>query len=377
MITAASITEMPRKATTVYRMRSLGKIAAIVGTLLGLVLLLLVLAGFFHRKVPANLAKIPEIDAGELSIADVRLIRKPRYEAAVGTIKAVHEAAVASRLLARVVEVNVKAGQPVQRDDVLVRLDDKDLQARQRQAESALDGAKANHANAAAEFARANLLKRSKATSQQEYDRALATFRSAEADVARNEQAVQESKALLGYATIKAPLTGIVIDKKVEVGDTVTPGQTLVALFNPEKMQMLASVRESLALKLKVGQKVPGRIESLDHECEATISEIVPEAQAASRSFTVKVVGPCPPGVYSGMFGRIYIPLEDEEIVVIPAAAIKRVGQLEMVNVVEDGKVRRRNIQSGRTLGSDTEVLAGLRPGERVALANSSKEARP
>jgi multidrug efflux pump subunit AcrA (membrane-fusion protein) len=77
------------------------------------------------------------------------------------------------------------------------------------------------------------------------------------------------------------------------------------------------------------------------------------------------------------MFGRIYIPLEDEEIIVVPAAAIKRVGQLEMVNVVENGKVRRRNIQSGRTLGSDMEVLAGLRPGERVALPNSSKEARP
>jgi hypothetical protein len=77
------------------------------------------------------------------------------------------------------------------------------------------------------------------------------------------------------------------------------------------------------------------------------------------------------------MFGLIYIPLEDEEIIVVPAAAIKRVGQLEMVNVVENGKVRRRNIQSGRTLGSDMEVLAGLRPGEKVALPDSSKEAQP
>ena len=185
--------------------------------------------------------------------------------------------------------------------------------------------------------------------SQAEYDRASTTVRTAEAEVRRSDEAVQESKALLAYATIKAPLTGIVIDKKVVVGDTVTPGQTLVTLFNPDKMQMLASVRESLALKLRVGQKLPGRIESLDYEAEATISEIVPEAQASSRSFIVKVVGPCPPGVYSGMFGRIYIPLEDEEIIVVPAAAIKRVGQLEMVQVVADGKLRRRNIQTGRS----------------------------
>ena len=369
----SSKTESPPRATV----QSLGKIAAIIAATAGLVLLLMVLAGFFHRKVPTDPARIPEIDLSKTTVVEVRLIRQPRYETAVGTIKAVHEAAVASRLLARVVEVNVKAGQAVQRDDVLVRLDDRDLQARHKQAEATAIGAKANLENAALEFDRAKRLMAAKAIAQADFDRASTTFRTAEAEVARSEQAVQESRSLLAYATIKAPLTGIVIDKKVEVGDTVTPGQTLVALFNPGKMQMLASVRESLALKLRVGQKVPAKIESLDHDCEATISEIVPEAQASSRSFIVKVVGPCPPGVYSGMFGRIYIPLEDEEIIVVPAAAIKRVGQLEMVQVVEDGKVRRRNIRAGRSIGSDMEVLAGLRPGEKVALPKSSKEARP
>ncbi len=364
-------------ATAKNGLHSLGKIAAIVAATAGLVLLLMVLAGFFHRKVPVDSVKIVEFDPGKATIAEVRRIRKPRHEAAVGTIKAVHEAAVASRLLARVIEVKVKAGQAVQQDDVLIRLDDKDLQARHKQAEAALESAKASLENAVAEFARAKRLLASKALSQQEYDRIATTSRTAEAELARSEQAVQESKSLLAYATIKAPLTGIVIDKKVEVGDTVIPGQPLVTLFNPSKMQMLVSVRESLALKLSVGQKVPGRIESLDHECEATISEIVPESQASSRSFIVKVVGPCPPGVYSGMFGRIYIPLEDEELIVAPAAAIQRVGQLEIVHVIDDGKVRRRNIQTGRSIGSDMEILAGLQPGEKVILPKSSKEAQP
>jgi len=370
LATAPSTTDRPA-------LRLVGKIAAIVVATVGLALLLMVLAGLFHSKVPTTPEKTSDVGLGNVSLVEVRLIRKQRYEAAVGTIKAVHEAAVASRLLSRVVEVNVKAGQAVQRDDVLVRLDDTDLQARHKQAEAALVAATASHELARLEYSRAVSLKGANAIAQEEFERAAVKLRTTEADARRNEQAVQESKALLAYATIKAPLTGIVIDKKVEVGDTVTPGQTLVALFNPGKMQMLASVRESLALKLSVGQKVPGRIESLEHECEATISEIVPESHASSRSFTVKVVGPCPPGVYSGMFGRIYIPLEDEEIIVVPATSIKRVGQLEMVNVVENGKLRRRNIQSGRTFGSDMEVLAGLRPGERVALPNYSKEARP
>lgn len=358
-------------------LQSLGKVAAIIAATVGLVLLLMVLSGFFHRKVPTDTVRISEFDASNTSVVEVCLVRKPRYETAVGTIKAVHEAAVASRLLARVVEVNVKAGQAVKRDDVLVRLDDKDFQARYKQAEATWESAKASLGNAVLEFDRAKRLLPSNAISRAEYDRASTTVRTAEAEVRRSDEAVQEAEALLAHATIKAPLTGIVIDKKIVVGDTVTPGQILVTLFNPDKMQMLASVRESLALKLRVGQKLPGRIESLDYEAEATISEIVPEAQVSSRSFIVKVVGPCPPGIYSGMFGRIYIPLEDEEIIVVPAAALKRVGQLELVRVVADGRLRRRNIQTGRSLGADREVLAGLRPGEKVALPTSSKEAQP
>ncbi|MCS7270768.1 MAG: hypothetical protein NZ703_06760, partial [Gemmataceae bacterium] len=108
-------------------------------------------------------------------------------------------------------------------------------------------------------------------------------------------------------------------------------------------------------------------------ECEATISEIVPEAQAASRSFTVKVTGPCPPGVYSGMFGRIFIPLEDEELVVVPASAVFKVGQLDMVDVVTPQGIQRRSVQLGRKVDSDYyEVLAGLVPGEKVVLAERS-----
>jgi RND family efflux transporter MFP subunit len=358
-------------------LQALGMIAVIVAATIGVALFLMALAGCFYPKVAAAEGRTSQVVAARTMLADVRLIHKPRYETAVGTIKAVHESAVASRLLARVVDVNVKAGQAVQRDDILLRLDDADLRARHQQAEAALAAAKTNLEQAQLEHNRAARLVKTQTIAQEEFERAAAKVRTTESDVKRHEQAVHESKVFLDYATVRAPLTGIVIDKKVEVGDTVIPGQTLIALFNPDKMQMLASVRESLALKLRVGQKLPARIDSLGHEGEATISEIVPEAQAASRSFIVKVAGPCPPGVYSGMFGRIYIPLQEEQITVVPAAAIKRVGQLEIVQVVEGETLRRRNIQTGRSIGADLEVLAGLRPGEKVALAARATEGRP
>jgi len=306
----------------------------------------------------------------DLSLAKVRLVKRPRFESAVGTVRPVHEAAVASKLLARVLEVRVKAGQRVQRGEVLALLDDTDLQARLKQAEAAALAAKSAHIQASSEFDRAKNLLVNKAIAPSEFDRLQAAYKIARADLERAEQAVHEAKATLDYATLRAPMDATVVDKKIEAGDTVTPGQVVLTLYDPGRMQMIVTVRESLAQRLKVGQKIPGRLEALDLDCLATVSEIVPEAQAASRSFTVKVTGPCPPGVYSGMFGRIFIPLDDEEVVVVPAAAMIRVGQLDLVDVVTDGQVQRRIVQLGRTLDEGREVLAGLKAGERVVIGH-------
>ena len=277
-----------------------------------------------------------------------------------------HETTIGAKLLARVVEVNLKAGQVVKAGDVLVRLDDTDLRAKRRQAEAVLNAAEAARVQAEADANRsANLLK-SKAVSRQENERAGTALKSADAELSRAKESINEIQATLDWATIRSPIRGIVIDKKVDVGDMVTPGQMLATLFDPKRMQLVASVRESLAHRLKVGQPIEVQIENFNKQCTGTISEIVPEAESSSRAFQVKVTGPCPEGVYSGMFGRILIPLDEEQVLVIPRQAVQSVGQLDLVNVATHGAVSRRAVRLGRTIGEDVEVLSGLREGEQV-----------
>src|SRR6516162_4740731 len=110
----------------------------------GVALLLLWLSGNFAPKVSmqvedasANEDQVPGI------VVLVRLVRLPLVETAIGTIRPVHETTIGAKLLARVVEVNLKAGQAVEAGDVLVRLDDKDLLAKRRQAEAVLNAAEA------------------------------------------------------------------------------------------------------------------------------------------------------------------------------------------------------------------------------------------
>ena len=331
----------------------------------GVTVLLLWLAGKFAPKVSMQAERVSASeDKAPGIVAEVRLVRLPLVETAVGTIRPVHETTIGAKLLARVVEVNLKAGQVVKAGDVLVRLDDMDLRAKRRQAEAVLNAAEAARVQAEADANRAANLVKSKAVSRQENERAGTALKSADAELSRAKESINEIQATLDWATIRSPIQGIVIDKKVDVGDMVTPGQMLATLFDPKRMQLVASVRESLAHRLKVGQPIEVQIENFNKQCTGTISEIVPEAESSSRAFQVKVTGPCPEGVYSGMFGRILIPLDEEQVLVIPRQAVQSVGQLDLVNVATHGAVSRRAVRLGRTIGEDVEVLSGLREGE-------------
>ena len=84
-----------------------------------------------------------------------------------------------------------------------------------------------------------------------------------------------------------------------------------------------------------------------------------------------------PAGAYPGMFGRLTVPLGHEDVLVVPRQAIRRVGQLQIVDVVEGRRLERRAVQVGRSYGDKVEVLSGLRVGERVVLAEGPSTAPP
>lgn len=337
-----------------------------VAGIAGVTWILMVFAGVFNEKVPQNTTgNMRPIPPGSVFISAAE-VTQPRYESAIGAIKPTHEANVASKILARVLEVNVTAGKKVSAGDILVRLTDEELRSRVQQAEAERDSMNAQLRLANSEVARAKQLIKTNSISQAEYDTAITRVQTAQASMDRSSRAVEEARVYLSFATIVAPFSGIIVDKTVQPGDTVSPGQTLLSLYDPTQMQLVANVRESLAMKLQVGQLLPAKMESLGYECLATVSEVVPKADVSSRSFEVKVTGPCPPGVYSGMFGRLMLPLEDETLILVPKTSIQRVGQLTFVLVLSDGLLARRAIQLGRVFNDQIEVLAGLRAGEQV-----------
>ncbi len=340
----------------------------------GVVLLMMWLAGSFKAKVTSGTPPAAAT-APHGTLVDVRAIRVPRTESAVGTIRAVQEATLAAEVLAKVVAVNVQAGQKVKARDVLVKLDDVEFTARVREADAVVAAAKANRDQTRIEYDRVLNLHKQNSAADIELQRADTALKDAEARVEQAQQSQRAAAKNLDNTIIRSPFDGVVVDKAVEVGDTVSSQTKLLTLYDPTRMQLVANVRESLINRVKHEQVLDVQVEAIARTCKGTVTEIVPQSDVASRTFIVKVAGPCPPEIHSGMFGRLLIPLDDEEWIVIPKAAVRRIGQLELVDVAapRGNSTERRAIKLGRTHGDDVEVLAGLRVGERVALSNSEE----
>lgn len=352
------------------RFRRILRIAAILmAFVVAVVVLLLWLAGTFARKVETSTSRLGNTrPIGTARVVEVVARTLPVEETAVGAIQPVHRIDIASRILARVLEVDVIAGQSVKKGDVLVRLEETDLASRRSQAESAVAQAQSVVDQARSETLRLRPAFEKNAVSGVELDRAESALKGAEANLARTQQALTEAETVVSFATIQSPIDGQVVDKRVNSGDTVSPGQVVVTVLDPTRMQLVASVRESLSRYLSVGGSVSVRVDVLDHACSGIVSEIVPESEAASRTFQVRVTGPCPEGVHAGMFGRLSIPVGDETVILIPKDSVRVVGQLECVDVASNGARERRAIRSGRTIEGQLEVLSGLVAGEKIVV---------
>lgn len=326
----------------------------------------------------------------------------PVAESAVGTVESRARIDVAAQLTARIVAVRADAGQTVRAGDELVVLDDREFSARLEQsrqalvaAEAARDSARQAKVQAEARLQQAKSthervqrLVANNAATRQEMDDAEAALRAAEARVteagalvaaaeARIQGArkvVAEGEVNLGHTRITASIDGVVAERSVEPGDLAWPGRPLLVVLDPRSLRLEAHVREGLIARVAKGDKLGVEVPAAAAKVEGTVAEILPAADPQSRTFRVRVDIAAAPGVYPGMFGRLRIPLGERRIVRIPAAAVRRVGQLETV-LVKDGAIwARRHITTGVTLpGGQVEVLSGLVGGEEIGAGGEAR----
>ena len=313
-----------------------------------------------------------------------------------GVVASRTTAVIASRIMAPVAAVHVRAGDHVRRGAPLVTLDSRELDANrarasaalasaaesQLAAESELRSAEAALTLARATHARIRTLHDQRSATPQELDQAVssldvadAQFKQAQAhraaanaghDAAR---AVSDAAGIASsYATLNAPFDGIVTERAVDPGSMATPGTPLVTLEDGTAFRVEVSFDESRAATVKVGDTVTVHLdqESLPDPLVGRVSEIA-RVDPAAHSFVVKIDLPATSGLRSGLFARARFTGSPRTTLTVPASAAVRRGQLTFVFMVDGAnRARLRAVSSGITDGDRLEILAGLRANDIV-----------
>jgi membrane fusion protein (multidrug efflux system) len=348
--------------------KAVWKIIGIVCTLVLLGGVMAYLAGFFESKIAVDFSGVvPSTGSGQVFTVDITT--EPLIEQAAGTVRAKVETVISPVITATISSIAVWSGDEVKEGDVLVKLDSRELRARVDQAHQAVVAAGAGLAQIEKNAKRVQRIYKADpgAVSKAELDRIQAALSIARAELIRLRRQKDEAKTALSYSELTAPITGRIVERYADPGDTARQGEALLRMYDPDTLRLEASVRESIASKLVKEQNLIAEIDALNKQYTAVVDEIVPSADSGSRSFLVKVSLRGGSGLYPGMFGRLLIPIGQIEKIYIPAGALTHVGQLDFVIVkTEQGPVRRYVRLGERGSDDRIEVISGLSPGEQI-----------
>jgi RND family efflux transporter MFP subunit len=345
------------------------KIGLISASVLGLVLLLMYMQGSFEHKVKPGSEKLKPLETvSNYKTAVVTSTAIDDMFAWPGTVRSRTVAKIAPKIAARILDIKVKVGDRVSKGDVIAHLDDRDMRAKEREALAALAGAAAQANRAAADARRISTLYKQEAATRENFDAVQAQAKTAQATVSQARSGVSVVQTYLDDAVLRAPFSGVIMEKTKEVGDMGLPGEPVVTMQTAQDMRLEVSVPSSCTAGLATGMEVKTRIDVLNSEVAGIIDEIAPEIDPQTRSQLIKIKLPNVDGLQPGYFGWLDQACEQHQALLIPNSAVIRVGQLESVKVVSGEEIGLRHIRTAKTFADKIEVISGLRAGEMVVI---------
>lgn len=304
-----------------------------------------------------------------LETATAQFISKPREYRLDGVVEAIHRTTVSAQTQGQVEAILYDVEDFVEKDAIVARLRDTEHRARVAQASADLKSASARLAQTRDEHARIKGLFEKKNVSESAMDKAIADLASASAELESATARLEQAQEQLEYTKIRAPYSGIVTHRHVEVGEIASPGQQVMSGISLDQLRVIVDVPQSLIPLVRQGS-VARIYLSPQEVVEAQRMTIFPFADMGSNTFTVRLG--LPEGIktlFPGMFVKTGFEIGMKSELMIPSEAVVQRSEVTGVYVIaEDGRVSFRQIRTGRSVPDKVVVLAGLDEGERVAL---------
>ena len=295
----------------------------------------------------------------------------PSTMSVIGTMEAVQGVMVSADLPGTVAKINFDSGKAVREGDILVELDTKQERAQLASLEAQRDLAKVN-------YARMQQLVNEGVISRAEYDQATAQQRATEANVS-------EIRATIARKTIRAPFSGVLGIRKVNLGQYLAGGNPIVQLQKLNPIYVNVGVPQQAVGQVKVGRTLKITTEDLAGKVfTGRVSAIDSVVDEATRNIQVQATLANPDGkLHPGMFVQVELGLgESASVIPVPASAINYAPYGNSVFVITDLKdpkgqtyrgVRQQFVKVQGSRGDQVAVVEGLKPGEEIVTSGVFK----
>jgi RND family efflux transporter MFP subunit len=360
---------------------------------------IVVAAGIGGRVAMGQFAGKPGVEA--VTVAQSYPSQSYTLLNATGYVVAQRKAALSSKATGRLEWLGVLEGSKVKKDEVVARLENRDVgaslgqaQANVKVAQANLEQGQAELQDAQANFKRTAELLNQKFITASAYDTAQARLNKAKASIAGYNAAIaaarataQAAQVALDQTVIRAPFDGVILTKNANVGDNITPFSSaadskgaVVTIADMDTLEVEADVSESNLSKIRVDQPTEILLDAFPElRLAGTVSRMVPTMDRSKATLLVKVrFVDRDPRVLPDMSAKVAflskaVPPQDKQAVtaVQPAAIVQRDGKA-VVFVLDGDKVRQVAVTQGRKIGELTEVK-GVKPGDKVVMAPDAK----
>ncbi len=288
----------------------------------------------------------------------------------VASIEAEHQSTVSAETSGRITAINFRAGDSVHQGQVIMRIDTSVADQQMAAAAARLHEAQVQEQNADDQFRRIAHLLNQHFVSQAQYDQAQADLRSAQARVKSLQASLGATQTSRNFATIIAPYSGVMSQLLVEVGDMAAPGTPLAVGFDPQQLRATSQLPQSRVAQIQAGGKAYIERDGDTHWLSCDRIMVLPAADPKSHTTEVRLHIAHPEGLLPGQLVTAHFVIGAEKRLVIPQQSTLQRSELSAVYVIDrQGRAQLRQVRLGPKVADGlVEVLAGLRPGERVAL---------
>jgi RND family efflux transporter MFP subunit len=309
--------------------------------------------------------------AAEFKAAAVEVREIDLTYSAEAVIEAVRQSTVSAQISGRIVELRFDVGDYVKQGQVIVRIDERAAGQALAASEAQVREADAAARNARMQLERTRQLLAQKFISQAALDKAEADSKQAQARLSALLAGAGQAATERSFATIVAPYSGVVSARHVELGEMAAPGKPLMTGFDPSTLRAVANVPQAQVAAIQASGRARIEVPATGRWFEVRQLTVVPSADPRTHTTRVRLELPEDArGVYPGVFARAHFAVGRAPRLLAPREAVFQRSEVTAVYVIDDkSPPRLRQIRLG-TAGDERaiEVLAGLKPGERVAL---------